>query len=124
MNMNVAKGFQTKEIERWAKKHLAAGRAVISDGLAYFSSVEKAGCIHTSITTSGGPDCVTLEEFTWVNTMIGNVKTAMIGVYHSVGKKHLPRYLAEFCYRLNLRYQLEDMLPRLGYMAMRTSPMP
>jgi len=124
MNMNVVKGFQAKEIERWAKKHLAAGSAVISDGLACFSSVEKAGCLHTSIITGGGPDCVTLEEFTWVNTMIGNVKTSMTGVYHSVGKKHLPRYLAEFCYRFNRRFQLEDMLPRLGYMAMRTPPMP
>jgi len=124
MNMNVVKGFQSKEIERWAKKHLVSESAVISDGLACFSSVEKAGCIHTSIVTGGGPDCVTLEEFTWVNTMIGNVKTAMTGTYHSIGKKHLPRYLAEFCYRFNRRFQLEDMLPRLGYMAMRTPPMP
>ncbi|NOQ81017.1 MAG: IS1595 family transposase, partial [Methylophaga sp.] len=27
-------------------------------------------------------------------------------------------------YRFNRRFQLEDMLPRLGYMAMRTPPMP
>jgi len=33
---------QAKKIERWTKKHLLAGSAVISDGLACFSSVEKA----------------------------------------------------------------------------------
>mgnify|MGYP000444467178 CR=1 FL=1 len=124
MNMNVVKGFQSKEIERWSKKHLAPGSSVVSDGLACFASVQKAGCLHTSIVTGGGPDCVTLEEFTWVNTMIGNVKNALTGTYHSVSKKHLPRYLAEFCYRFNRRFQLEDMIPRLAYVAVRTPPMP
>ncbi|MCF6255496.1 MAG: IS1595 family transposase, partial [Gammaproteobacteria bacterium] len=34
------------------------------------------------------------------------------------------RYLAEFCYRFNRRFKLEDMLPRFGYIAARTPPMP
>lgn len=124
MNMNVVKGFQAKEIERWAKDHLTAGSTVVSDRLACFSSVQKADCTHVSIVTGGGPECVALEEFTWVNTMIGNVKNAITGTYHSVSKNHLPRYLAEFCYRFNRRFQLEDMIPRLGYIAVRTPPMP
>jgi hypothetical protein len=33
-------------------------------------------------------------------------------------------HLAEFCYRLNRRFKLEDMIPRLGYAAVRTPPMP
>ncbi|GFO71908.1 hypothetical protein BJAS_P1729 [Bathymodiolus japonicus methanotrophic gill symbiont] len=48
----------------------------------------------------------------------------MTGTYHSVSKNHLPRYLAEFCYRFIRRFQLEDMIPRLGYIAARTAPMP
>ena len=124
MNMNVVKGFQAKEIERWAKDHLTAGSTVVSDGVACFSSVQKANCTHVCIVTGGGSECVSLEEFTWVNTMIGNVKNAMTGTYHSVSKNHLPRYLAEFCYRFNRRFQLEDMMPRLGYIAVRTPPMP
>ncbi len=79
--------------------------------------------MHTSIVTGGGPECITLEEFTWVNTMIGNVKPAMTGTYHSIGKKHLPYYLAEFCYRFNRRFKLEDKLPRLSYVALRTPAM-
>ena len=124
MNMNVVKGFQAKEIERWAKGHLTARSTVVSDGLACFASVQKADCTHVSIVTGGRLECVTLEEFTWVNTMIGNVKNALVGTYHSVSKNYLPRYLAEFCYRFNRRYQLEDMIPRLGYIAVRTPPMP
>ena len=56
--------------------------------------------------------------------MIGNVKRAIDGTYHAVSAKHLPRYLAEFSYRFNRRYRLEEMVPRLAYVALRTPPMP
>jgi transposase-like protein len=124
MNMNVVKGFRLTEISRWAKQHLQPNSTIISDGLACFSAVTGAGCDHISIVTGGGSQSVTKEEFTWVNTMIGNVKNAIKGTYHAINPKHLPRYLAEFCYRYNRRFQLEDMLPRFTYVAVRTPPMP
>ena len=70
------------------------------------------------------PESVSKEEFTCVNTMLGNVKNAITGTYHTVNPKHLPRYLAEFCYRHNRRFQLENMLPKFAYIAARTPPMP
>jgi hypothetical protein len=36
----------------------------------------------------------------------------------------MPRYLAEFEYRFNRRYDLAAMIPRFGYVAARTPPMP
>ena len=123
MNMNVVKGFRLTEISRWAKHHLQPESTIISDGLPCFSAVRDAGCQHISIVTGGGPQSVTKKEFAWVNTMIGNVKNAMTGTYHAVNPKHLPRYLAEFCYRHNRRFKLEDMIPRFGYVAVRTPPM-
>ena len=124
MNLNVVDGFRLTEISRWARQHLEPGCVIISDGLPCFSAVTEAGCQHHSIVTGGGPHSVTREEFTWVNTMIGNVKTALHGTYHAINPKHLPRYLAEFCYRFNRRFQLDDMLPRFAYAAVRTPPMP
>lgn len=124
MSMTVVKGFQLTEISRWAQRHLQPGSHVVSDGLACFSAVKEAGCLHDRIVTGGGYQSVTKEEFTWVNTMIGNVKNAITGTYHAIGSPHLPRYLAEFCYRFNRRFQLEDMLPRFIYVALRTPPMP
>lgn len=124
MNMNVVDGFKTKEIKAWAEHHLSKQCDVVSDGLACFRAVEKIGCTHTRIITGGGTHSVTLEQFAWVNTMIANVKTAIIGVYHAIQHKHLPRYLAEFCYRFNRRFQLDHLLPRLAYVAVRTDPMP
>jgi len=124
MNMNVVKGFRLSEISRWAKEHLQPESTVISDGLPCFSAVGDADCYHVSIVTGGGFQSVTKKEFAWVNTMIGNVKNAITGTYHAINPKHLPRYLAEFCYRHNRRFQLEDMIPRFGYVAVRTPPMP
>lgn len=124
MRLTKIKGFRTEEITQWAEKHLDATCLVISDGLFCFRGVEAAGCEHEAIVTGGGPSSVELEAFTWINTMIGNVKNSIHGSYHAINEKHLPRYLAEFCYRFNRRFKLEDMISRLGYVAMRTPPMP
>ena len=124
MNMTVVKGFRLTEITRWAKQHVQPNSTVISDGLPCFSAVKEAGCRHISMVTGGGPQSVTREEFTWINTLIGNVKNAITGTYHAINPKHLPRYLAEFCYRHNRRFQLEELLPRFAYVAVRTPPMP
>ena len=124
VNINVVEGFRLTEIARWARQHLEPGCMVISDGLACFSAVTQVGCHHYSIVTGGGPLSVTKEEFTWVNTMIGNVKMAISGIYHAINPKHLPRYLTEFCYRFIRRFQLEDLLPRFYYVTVRTLHMP
>lgn len=117
-------GFRKEAISQWAQRHLAAGSLVVSDGLPCFGGVVEAGCEHEGIVTGGGPASVRLEAFTWINTMIGNLKNSMHGSYHAINHRHLPRYLAEFCYRFNRRFKLEDMIPRLGYAAVRTPPMP
>ena len=88
MNFNVVKGFRLSEIARWAKQHLAKGSLVVSDGLNCFTAVKQAECEHFSIVTGGGPESVTKEQFIWVNTMIGNIKNAITGTYHSISAKH------------------------------------
>ena len=97
---------------------------MVSDGLACFNAVTASGCKHDRHVTGGGPSSVEKPEFIWVNTMIGNVKNALTGTYHAVRSKHLPRYLAEFCYRFNRRFDLSNLLPRFIYVALRTPPMP
>jgi len=83
MRLTRLRGFRTEEIEHWAQRHLAAASLVVSDGLSCFAGVHNAGCRHTAIVTGGGPGSVTLEAFTWVNTMIGKVKNAIHGTMQS-----------------------------------------
>jgi len=124
MNFNVVDGFKLEEIERWAKVHIEKGSTVYSDGLNCFPAVKEAGCEHIAYVTGGGAESVEKPEFIWVNTMIGNVKSSLNGCCHSINHKHLPRYLGEFCYRFNRRFNLRDMMPRFLFVAIKTPPMP
>lgn len=117
-------GFRKIAIGKLANTALAPDAEVVSDGLACFIAVTGAGCTHVPVNTGGGPKAAKRPEFNWVNTVLGNIKAAMLGTYRAVRAKHVPRYLAEFEYRFNRRYQLETMITRLAYVSVRTAPMP
>lgn len=122
--MSVVKGFGSEDILRWANTHLAAGSHVVSDGLHCFRAVTRAGCTHWAEATGSGPPARDDNRLNWVNTALGNVKNALHGTYHAMNHKHLPRYLAEFCYRFTRRFDLDKMVERLGRAAVATPPLP
>ncbi len=55
MRLSCVRGFRSDEIAAWACKHLGAGSVVVSDGLACFAAVQRAGCLHQPIITGSGP---------------------------------------------------------------------
>jgi transposase-like protein len=116
--------FCNAAIVRVAGAAFEAGVHAVSDGLRCFSAVTKAGCTHTAIKTGSGPKAAKHPRFKWVNTVLGNIKAAMVGTFRAVRDKHAPRYLAEFEYRFNRRYRLDTMIGRLAYVSLRTAPMP
>ena len=111
-------------ISGFAKSSLDPDCSVVSDGLRCFASVTDAGCTHQVIKTGSGPQAARMPAFKWVNTALGNIKSAIVGTYRSISSKHVPRYLAEFEYRFNRRYDLAAMIPRLIWAGVRTPPMP
>ena len=82
-------GFRLTEIAAWAQQHLSPGTQVLSDGLACFNGVTAAGCVHEPMVTGGGKAAVERPE--WVNTILGNIKTALRGTYHAVRPKYAQR---------------------------------
>jgi transposase-like protein len=118
------RGFRQREIARYAQASLMAGSHVFSDGLACFVGVTEAGCEHSPIVTGGGRQSAQHSCFKWVNTMLGNVKNSLLGTFHAIREKHVPRYLAEFEYRFNRRFDLPAMIERLLFVSLRTPPMP
>lgn len=123
MRMTPVKAFSSAAIEHWARTHLATDSTVISDGLRCFRAIA-AVCPHQALVTGGGPTCVEIAEFNWVNTALGNVKTALQGTYHAVRSRHLGRYLGAFAWRFNRRFQLERLVHRLAWAVCRTPPLP
>ena len=124
MRMDRIRGFRLREIGRWSCKHLAADAHVRSDGLACCAAVKQAGCTHEPLVTSGPKGRQRRKAFVWVDTILGNVKNALHGTYHAIRAKHLPRYLIEFSYRFNRRFDLARMVGQLGAAAALTPPMP
>lgn len=123
MRMDAVAGFRKTVLTAWAKRHLVPGTAVVSDGLNCFPGVAAADCTHVPLVTGGGPPSEGHPIFWWINTMLGNVKKAMHGTYHALRPKYLQRYLSEFCYRFNRRFDLAALVPRLLVAAARTPPL-
>lgn len=115
-------GFTHDAIAAWSKAHLGANCTVLSDGLACFSGVTKAGCRHEPLVV-GGRKPKDLPEFRWVNTLLGNVKTSLSGAYHAFKfGKYANRYLAAIAYRFNRRFQLKSLTGRLLVAAATSKP--
>ena len=78
-------------ISTFAKRSLDPDCAVVSDGLQYFGRVKDAGCSHEVIITGSGPRSVRGPAFKWVNTALGNIKSAIVGTYRSISEVNMCR---------------------------------
>lgn len=124
MRLSRISSFSADEITRWASKHIHRHSLVLSDGMRGFNGIAAAGIFHKSVVTGGGYESMAIPAFTWVNVMLGNVKRSLHGTYHAVSQKHLPRYLAEFCYRFNRRFDMGLMIRSLARAAINSKPIP
>ena len=117
------KRFTKKAIKALAEKTLDLGAQVYTDGLGCFTGIAAAGATHLPMRIGRLLNPAKMPRFKWVNTILGNVKSAITGTYRAV-RSHANRTLAEFEYRFNRRFDLASMIPRLTYAAVRTAPMP
>lgn len=117
--------FTKESIEAFAAKSLAAPATLVSDGLGCFAAVQGTGILHEPHITGGGAASVKNPSFLAVNTVLGNLKTAFAGTYHSFRfAKYGYRYLAQVQYLFNRRFNLRTILTRLIRAACCTKPHP
>jgi len=120
------KTFSSEEVVTWANRSLVSDHTmVVSDGLPCFRSVTTIGCIQQREVVGKNRKSTNMDCFTWVNTILGNLKTAISGTYHAFDfEKYAHRYLGEYQYRFNRRFDLTTILPRLIYAAANTGSRP
>ena len=75
--------FSSDEVDQWAKSHLAPSALVVSDGLNCFRAVTKSRCSHQREVVGDQRRSSDMGCFHWINTILGNLKTAMAGTYHA-----------------------------------------
>jgi hypothetical protein len=111
---STVKSFSKEDVEIWAKRSLMLSSLVVSDGLSCFRAVEAAGCVHHREVVGKDRKSTSMDCFRWVNTILGNLKNAINGTYHAFDfEKYAHRYLGEFQYRFNRRFDLPGMFQRL-----------
>ncbi len=117
--------FTNESMMEFAARSLARPLTVVSDGLQCFAAMaEKAG-VHDRNVTGGGAAAAKHPKFTAVNTVLGNLKTALRGTYKAFDfARNGHRYLAEFQWRFNRRFDLGSILDRLMISSAHTPPMP
>lgn len=125
MRLTPIAGFTNQTLRHWATGSLAPTAHGVSDGLWAFAQVMQMGATHERNVSGAGRQGVQKPQLRWVNTMLSNLKTLLAGTYHSFDHaKYGARYLAEFAYRFNRRFDLPAMLPRLLRAAVTTHPLP
>ena len=72
---------------------------------------------------TGGRKPKDLPQFHWVNTILGNLKSALTGTYHAFDfSKYARHYLSEFPYRFNRRFRLNELPVHLLVACATTGP--
>lgn len=114
--------FTRSAVADWARTNLMPGCDVLSDGLGCFAGVIDADCAHSYIVV-GARKPREMPQFSWVNTVLGNLKTMIRGGYKAFKYgKYASQYLGAFAYRFNLRFDLREMLRTLVGQAANTAP--
>jgi hypothetical protein len=124
VKLNYLTGFTCQAITACARMNLTPGCDVRSDGLACFACVIDAGCAHSYIVV-GKRKPRELPQFTWINTVLGNLKTMINGADKSFRfGKYASQYLGAFAYRFNQRFSLPTLLHNLLGHAATAAPTP
>jgi transposase-like protein len=119
------RAFTKESIKEFAAQSLAAPATLVSDGLGCFTAVRGTGILHEPHVTGGGAASAKHPSFQAVNTILGNLKTALAGTYHAFGfEKYAHRYLAQVQYLFNRRFNLRSILARLARAVSITTPRP
>ena len=115
-------GFTKEAIRDYAAANITRGSWVFSDSLGCFLGLAEAGMKHAvELADKGRPKN---PLFKWVNTTLGNIKSAIVGTCRSFDGQHTDRYLAAYEWRFNRRFDLRKNVERLIRSALATPPQP
>lgn len=114
--------FSVEEVTKWSKQYLTQGSHVVSDSRSSFTGVEPH-CSHEVHVTSQMNEEEKTVHFKWVNTILANVKTGLVGTFHSSKwNRYGFRYLGAIVYRFNHRFSLDTLFLDLLNLAVQAPP--
>lgn len=110
-SMIAIENLENQTIKTVAENNIEKGTTIKTDGYSSFKILAKCGFNHLP-EVIGNPKNAS-ELLPWVHIFIANAKSMIRGTYKGVSEKYLQRYLSEFCYRLNRRFDVDLIFDRL-----------
>ena len=83
MKLRRVRRFTKKNIKKVTGRIVKRGARVVTDGLGCFNGVADAGCTHEPIVTGSGRKAARHPAFKAVNTVLGNIKTAIAATFRA-----------------------------------------
>lgn len=110
-SMEVVLNLDEDSIRQVASKWIYAGGTVRTDAYSSFQNLSKEAFRHERVWVDTPQQAS--RKFPWVHMVVSNCKRQLQGTQRAVSLKHLPRYLAEYCYRFNRRFWERQLFDRL-----------
>jgi ISXO2 transposase-like protein len=120
----VVEGCREEEVEKLARRDLAAGAAIASDGPSRWPAVEEAGCGHFPMAAGPGTRAAGRTPSKGAGTTLGDIKAAIAGPDHHVSAEHARSCLTGSACRLDRRHRLDRIVERLARAAVHAGPQP
>jgi len=106
--------FDKPEVERWARTRMHNNVRIFCDGLGGFHAFDDLGLSPVRMPSQPGRKAAQQPRMKWVNTVLGNIKRAIDGRYHSIRcQKYARRYLHEATWRFNRRDKMATIIFKL-----------
>ena len=119
-SMSVINDLLKETINETVQKMIKKGSTIKTDGYQSYNDIVKVGYKHDK-NIVGDPKNAS-KILPLVHLLIANAKSNIRGIYKGVSSQHLQKYLDEFCYKLNRRFNIDQLFDRLIFSCTQGTP--
>jgi len=118
--MNVVSRTTRDSIREVVERRVEPNQHIKTDGYQANYVLKSMGHVHQAVVCDGVQAC---KELPIVHQVIGLLKNNLLGIYHGVSSRYLPRYLSEFAFRFNRRFSKIPVWVSLAKAALFAGPL-
>lgn len=109
--MKVVDSVNGTNVKSFSSKSILPGSEIHTDGFPTYSVLngESYSLVQKNYDPAKDP-----EHLRWTHIITSNAKAFINGTFHGLDSIHLQRYLDEFCYRLNRRWNFGEIFSNLS----------
>ena len=119
-SMIAVEDLSEQSLKTATKEQIKKKTKIKTDDYSSFKVLKKYSYDHWPVKIGDSRNASKLLH--WVHIMISNAKAVYRGTHHGVSDRHLQKYLSEFCYRFNRRFNPDQLFDRLLTACLSTKP--